>query len=108
VSAPRSGCTSGDGPRGLRRVSLRVHSGELEPIESPQPDTLELSTSSAFPLWGHAFVKQPCSVRDQVQPAGAVMLTSGALAKTRPVAKTSCQLINSYSKVRADVLEESL
>jgi hypothetical protein len=31
----RSGHTFGDGPRGLRRVLLRIQSVEQEPIESP-------------------------------------------------------------------------
>jgi len=32
----RSGRTFGDGPRGLRRVLLRLQKLEPEPIESPQ------------------------------------------------------------------------
>ena len=42
----RSGPTFGGGQSGLRRVSLWVQSMVQEPIESPQPDTRELSTSS--------------------------------------------------------------
>ena len=49
MSVLRSGHTFGDGQRGLRQVLLRIQKLEQERIESPQPDTLELSTGSAPP-----------------------------------------------------------